>query len=71
MRFSEGYMKAIDNRRVPDTVNTSLLIADSAFGHVGAGGSLGFADPACRMSLGYAMNRMGTGLLLNDRADLR
>ena len=67
MRFTEGYMKAIDNRRVPGTVNTSLLIADSAFGHVGAGGSLGFADPECRMSFGYAMNRMGTGLLLNDR----
>ncbi len=67
MRFSAGYMKAIDNRRTPGTVNSSLLIADSAFGHVGAGGSLGFADPQCRMSFGYAMNRMGTGLLLNPR----
>ena len=66
-RFSEGYMKAIDNRMTPGTVNSSLLIADSAFGHVGAGGSLGFADPQCRMSFGYAMNRMGTGLLLNPR----
>ncbi|MCC6707470.1 MAG: beta-lactamase family protein [Gammaproteobacteria bacterium] len=67
MNFSEGFMKAIDNRRTPDVVNSSLLIADGAFGHVGAGGSLGFADPACRMSFGYAMNRMGTGLLLNPR----
>ncbi len=67
MNFSEGFMKAIDNRRTAGTVNSSLLIADGAFGHVGAGGSLGFADPACRMSFGYAMNRMGTGLLLNER----
>lgn len=68
MRFSEGFMKAIDNRHTAGTVNSSLLIADGAFGHVGAGGSLGFADPDCRMSFGYAMNRMGTGLLLNERA---
>jgi CubicO group peptidase (beta-lactamase class C family) len=67
LNFSEGFMKAIDNRRTAGTVNSSLLIADGAFGHVGAGGSLGFADPACRMSFGYAMNRMGTGLLLNER----
>ena len=67
MRFSAGYMKAIDNRRTAGTVNSSLLIAASAFGHVGAGGSLGFADPHCRLSFGYAMNRMGTGLLLNPR----
>ncbi|MGE0860102.1 MAG: serine hydrolase domain-containing protein [Gammaproteobacteria bacterium] len=67
MRFSEGFMKAVDNRRVPGTVNSSLIIGDAAFGHVGAGGSVGFADPDCRMSFGYAMNRMGTGLLLNER----
>lgn len=67
MNFSEGFMKAIDNRRTPHTVNSSLLIAAGAFGHVGAGGSLGFADPDSRMSFGYAMNRMGTGLLLNER----
>jgi CubicO group peptidase (beta-lactamase class C family) len=67
LRFAQGYMKAIDNRRIPGTVNASLLIGDRAFGHVGAGGSLGFADPDCRMSFGYAMNRMGNGLLMNAR----
>lgn len=66
-RFALGYMKATDNRRVPNTVNSSLLVSDAAFGHVGAGGSIGFADPGCGMSFGYAMNRMGTGLLMNDR----
>ncbi len=66
-RFALGYMKATDNRRVPKAVNSSLLISEPAFGHVGAGGSLGFADPECRLSFGYAMNRMGTGVLMNER----
>jgi CubicO group peptidase (beta-lactamase class C family) len=38
-----------------------------AFGHVGAGGSLGMADPAAGVAIGYAMNRMGPGILLNER----
>lgn len=66
-RFALGYMKTTDNRNVPNTVNASLIIGDEAFGHVGAGGSLGLADPECGMSFGYAMNRMGTGLLMNER----
>ncbi len=30
-----------------------------AFGHVGAGGSVGFADPHARVAFGYVMNGMG------------
>ncbi len=30
-----------------------------AFGHFGAGGSLGFCDPAAGVAFGYVMNRMG------------
>ena len=67
LRFALGFMKATDNRRLPNVVNSSLLLTEGAFGHVGAGGSIGFADPECRLSFGYSMNRMGTGLLLNPR----
>ncbi len=37
------------------------------FGHSGAGGSLGFADPDARVGFGYTMNQMGAGLLLDPR----
>ncbi len=66
-RFSLGFMKAMDNRRLENAAHCSLLISEPAFGHVGAGGSLGFADPECHMSFGYTMNRMGFGILMNDR----
>ena len=64
MRFGLGFMARIDNR---PTGGDSLLIGEQAFGHVGMGGSVGFADPAARLSFGYTMNRMGTGILLNAR----
>ena len=66
-RFSLGFMKSMDNRRLENTDSCSAILSEAAFGHVGAGGSIGFADPECRMSFGYTMNRMGPGILLNDR----
>jgi len=66
-RFALGYMKSMDNRYLPGTDSASCLLSEAAFGHVGAGGSVGFADPECKMGFGYTMNQMGLGLLLNDR----
>jgi CubicO group peptidase (beta-lactamase class C family) len=66
-RFALGFMKSMDNRRTVPTSGCSVVLSPPAFGHVGAGGSIGFADPEAGMSFGYVMNRQGAGILLNDR----
>jgi CubicO group peptidase (beta-lactamase class C family) len=67
-RFTLGYVKSVDNRRVPDCIaEDSVILSEQAFGHPGFGGAIGFADPSERMSFGYIMNRMGPGLGLNAR----
>lgn len=66
-RFALGFMKSMDNRYRPAGEIESAIIGDRAFGHVGAGGSIGFADPDCKLGFGYSMTKMGAGLLLNSR----
>jgi CubicO group peptidase (beta-lactamase class C family) len=40
-----------------------------SYGHSGAGGSFGFADPACRLGIGYAMNQMQPGIETDTRGN--
>lgn len=44
--YSYGFMKS-----------GSWLKSERAFGHPGAGGSIGFADPEARLAFGYVMNQ--------------
>jgi CubicO group peptidase (beta-lactamase class C family) len=39
-----------------------------SFGHPGAGGSLGFADPDAKVGFGYVMNQMGASVTIDARA---
>jgi len=39
-----------------------------SFGHPGAGGSLGFADPHAKVGFGYTMNQLAVSLLIDPRA---
>lgn len=64
-RFSLGFMKSMDNREDPAADN--FIVGESAFGHVGHGGSFGFFDPAASMAAGYVMNQQGPGILVNQR----
>jgi CubicO group peptidase (beta-lactamase class C family) len=66
-RFSLGFMKSMDNRRQPRGLQDSVILSEDAFGHVGMGGSIGFADPKAELSFGYTMNKMGAGVLMNER----
>jgi CubicO group peptidase (beta-lactamase class C family) len=45
----------------------SSAASPRAFGHSGAGGSLGLADPRHRIGFGYVMNRMQVGLAEDKR----
>lgn len=58
-RFGLGFMLS--------QVDSMLGPNPHAFGHPGAGGSLGFADPDAKVGFGYVMNQMGNEPLLDPR----
>jgi len=58
-RFGTGFM-------LPPAL--SLAAAPTAFGHPGAGGSLGLADPASGLAFAYVMNQMGPTIAPDPRA---
>jgi CubicO group peptidase (beta-lactamase class C family) len=58
-RFGLGFM-------LPPAL--SLAAAPTAFGHPGAGGSLGFADPEAELGFGYVMNQMQLGTTGDPRS---
>lgn len=60
-RFGLGYM-------LPQAGVESYGPNLGSFGHTGAGGSLGFADPEAKIGFGYVTNRMGTAILVDPRA---
>jgi CubicO group peptidase (beta-lactamase class C family) len=64
-RFALGFMVSMDNRAKEE--KDSVVLGEHAFGHVGAGGSIGFADPSLGLAFGYSMDQMGPGILLNER----
>ncbi len=41
----------------------------AAYGHPGAGGSVGFADPGLKLGIGYAMNQMQPGIETDTRGN--
>lgn len=61
LRFGYGFMLS---QSQPDCHYGSA----AGFGHPGAGGSLGFADPRQALGFGYVTARLGQGLLIDPRA---
>lgn len=66
-RFALGFMKAVDNNHLPEADREGAHLTDTAFGHAGMGGSVGFCDPPARLAFGYTMNKQGAGLGINPR----
>ncbi|WP_419249675.1 serine hydrolase domain-containing protein [Sandaracinus amylolyticus] len=58
VKFSLGFMKS--NESFP-------FGSESAFGAPGAGGAMGYADPATGIGYGYVTNKMGTSLAGDPR----
>lgn len=52
----------------PSVPNATFGLGPKAFGHPGAGGSVGFADPDCEVAFGFVTNTMGPYVLMDPRA---
>ncbi|SCW62189.1 CubicO group peptidase, beta-lactamase class C family [Pseudomonas sp. NFACC52] len=52
----------------PHVANGSYGMGASAFGHMGAGGTVGFADPERGVAFGFACNTIGSYVLMDPRA---
>lgn len=63
LRFSHGFMLSQHNR-----TDCRYGRGERAFGHPGAGGCVGFADPDYQLGFGYVTHRMGQSLLIDERA---
>ena len=63
LRFSQGFMLSQANR-----ADCRYGRGARAFGHPGAGGCLGFADPDYGVGFGYVTSRMGQNILIDERA---
>jgi len=63
LRFSHGFMLSQHDR-----ADCRYGRGARAFGHPGAGGCIGFADPDFELGFGYVTHRMGQGLLIDERA---
>jgi len=61
MRFARGFGLNVEENYGPNP---------NAFGHSGAGGSVGFADPEANIGVGYAMNQMQVNENDEPRAQL-
>jgi CubicO group peptidase (beta-lactamase class C family) len=59
-RFSQGFMMSQPGAELGPNAKS--------FGHPGAGGSLGYADPDAKIGFGYTMNKMQASLLIDPRA---
>ena len=54
----------------PDVENATFGMGPQAFGHPGAGGCIGFADPERELAFGFVTNTMGPYVLMDPRAQL-
>ncbi|MGE8359500.1 serine hydrolase domain-containing protein [Pseudomonas sp.] len=52
----------------PDVPNATYGMGPRAFGHPGAGGSIGFADPERDVAFGFVINNLGPFVLMDPRA---